>query len=583
MNWSDGSQVFHFGNRLLHGSFPYRDYVYQIGLLPIVTDALAQRLAGERFLSSLLVVFFLKGAAISCIYLIARGFTSTGAAVLLAIGGAFMNPLLYAGGAHYYVECLFFAATYLFVAGLGIPSALRCGLAGFSLAMIVAVRQGDGVLLLLACVGVLVIYAFRERDKYLWPLFAPALLGILAGLAVIAAMLAAHGALANAATQLFIEGPEKKNIRLWQSSVDAITGGATGLGELLKYNLTPAALTLGVFYVMWRGRTPMSKRRSLVFGFVVGLGFVGFLRQQVVVWREGAGFDAYAYANVLGYDVPRVLLTAVVPFSCFWPKRSEAALGIPHPVFSIVAAMTLALVWARQLSWSGRPLTDHGLLMCMTIVFAIMPATMSRQWKTTLCATFAALTVGAFALQALTHHSLTTYDGPYEANAFESDHPMLVHLKVTKEKVAALDFLRQHVTPGDSCFIYGSAPVLYTLLGCRNPTLIDSTYPDFFTPLDAAQAIEALMARPPKWIIDKPNDPVPFYIGSPVLNTSAASGPLSQPRVAKLRTAMQSLIEDYQFVGSVDDFVAGTKRDPQIRDPDFDWIARLRLYQRIVR
>ncbi|MDV2995556.1 MAG: hypothetical protein N4J56_005210 [Chroococcidiopsis sp. SAG 2025] len=41
--------------------------------------------------------------------------------------------------------------------------------------------------------------------------------------------------------------------------------------------------------------------------------------------------------------------------------------------------------------------------------------------------------------------------------------------------------LRQNIKPGESCFIYGSAPVLYTLLKCKNPTLVDTTYSDFYT------------------------------------------------------------------------------------------------------
>src|SRR6185436_4837201 len=53
MTFSDASWFFHFGRRALQGDVPYRDYVFQVGPLPIYVDALFQKLFGGTYLVSL--------------------------------------------------------------------------------------------------------------------------------------------------------------------------------------------------------------------------------------------------------------------------------------------------------------------------------------------------------------------------------------------------------------------------------------------------------------------------------------------------------------------------------------------------
>ena len=53
MTWNDSAWYFHFGNRLLHGAVPYRDYVFQVGPLPIVVDAGFEAAPAETYTSSM--------------------------------------------------------------------------------------------------------------------------------------------------------------------------------------------------------------------------------------------------------------------------------------------------------------------------------------------------------------------------------------------------------------------------------------------------------------------------------------------------------------------------------------------------
>jgi hypothetical protein len=48
-----------------------------------------------------------------------------------------------------------------------------------------------------------------------------------------------------------------------------------------------------------------------------------------------------------------------------------------------------------------------------------------------------------------------------------------------------------------TCFVYGIVPILYDLVECKNPTMIDVTIPDFITAADAEHALAILRTQPP--------------------------------------------------------------------------------------
>ena len=133
----------------------HRDYSYQIGFLPILLDAASQSIFGARLLSSIIVLYLLRAGMITFVYLLVRRLASPTAALLVALGVTFLWPTIYQGGAHYLVEFLFFTSMYLLLVGLKDSSAIACGICGVTLSTIVAVRQGDGILMWGAGAGIL--------------------------------------------------------------------------------------------------------------------------------------------------------------------------------------------------------------------------------------------------------------------------------------------------------------------------------------------------------------------------------------------------------------------------------------------
>ncbi|MDZ4876173.1 MAG: hypothetical protein CLLPBCKN_005593 [Chroococcidiopsis cubana SAG 39.79] len=94
MNWRDSALYFHLGNRLLHNDFPYRDYVFQVGFIPIIFDAFFQNILGQSYYASLFAAFIVKTTNLLVYYFIFRQFSSQVISVALCSGFALMNSSL---------------------------------------------------------------------------------------------------------------------------------------------------------------------------------------------------------------------------------------------------------------------------------------------------------------------------------------------------------------------------------------------------------------------------------------------------------------------------------------------------------
>ncbi len=60
LNWSDLGQIFHFGNRILNGDFPYRYFSAQTGFIAIFVNAFFQKILGEYYFYSLVIGLLVK-------------------------------------------------------------------------------------------------------------------------------------------------------------------------------------------------------------------------------------------------------------------------------------------------------------------------------------------------------------------------------------------------------------------------------------------------------------------------------------------------------------------------------------------
>jgi hypothetical protein len=81
------ARFFHFGRRALHGDVPYRDYVFQVGLLPIYVDVLFQKLFGTTYMASLYASLFIHVLRLFVLWALVRRLTGWRPAALLAVFG----------------------------------------------------------------------------------------------------------------------------------------------------------------------------------------------------------------------------------------------------------------------------------------------------------------------------------------------------------------------------------------------------------------------------------------------------------------------------------------------------------------
>lgn len=155
MNWRDSALYFHFGNRLLHNYFPYRDYVFQVGFLPIIFDAFFQSILGQNYLSSLFTAFVVKAANLLVYYFMFRQFSSRVISVAICSGFALMSPSIVNWSTSYVYLFLSISALFIILGlnkidkGNSFSSFLYVTIAGFSLALVVGARQSNGIFCIL--------------------------------------------------------------------------------------------------------------------------------------------------------------------------------------------------------------------------------------------------------------------------------------------------------------------------------------------------------------------------------------------------------------------------------------------------
>jgi len=605
MNWSDTSQIFHFGNRILHGDFPYKDFDYQTGFIGIVIDAFFQKILGENYLSSLLARLLVKIGTLLFFYLSCRQFTSRLISFSVSSGWLFMHPVLYRGGNDNYVTLFLSVTIFLIILGLKNltkkASFIYLTTAGFFLALVMAARQSNGTICILVTLAVLVVYVWRNLENYLLSVLAPFLIGIILGLGLMVGVLLWNNSLSQALYHLFIGASEKKSISTFSSLIDALSGGAiyrnSSISEIFIYLILPLILCILAFFITLKpeelvfnqnsnynnvttlSNTNFNYKRQIKFKIFNNYRLIfTILLVILLIINVSLGKIFLDENNIIFYDIPRTFFSLALIASCIFPEKSKQFLGLPYPIFPLLIALTLGTTWAMQMSWSGRPYTDDDVLIFSATLTIIMSTKISPSWKKALALAFLFITASVFSgyvvRDSIGVEAKYYIPGFYQNTRYPLEHPMTKFVKVTKEKAQAFSMLQENIKPGDSCFIYGSASVLYTLLDCQNPTRIDITNSDALTLKIAREAVSVLKANPPKWIVDTGKGG--FYIPDIYDGSPNFYGAFNQLSPKELHTGLQSLIGDYQLVTTVK---ARFPKGEKLETRDQDKVFRFRLYK----
>ncbi len=579
LNWSDFGQIFHFGNRILNGDFPYRDFSYQTGFIAIFVNAFFQKILGEYYFSSLVVGLLVKLATLLALYFTLRQFTSRFIAFNICIGLSLIAPELISSGHEYWVNLFLTIAGLFIVVGcknLESPAYLYIFIAGIYLGLSVGIRQSNGILCILVTSVVIVCHSLKYGKVYIQKVTLPLLAGVGVGLVAIACFLLFNQAMSAAIYELFIAAGEKKNFSAFSSALDALSGGAffgssftNVIIKTILYNVIPLVL-IGYLIKL----NSLNKKICLV--LIPILAILGIAIQEIARFGSTGNHSiGQIISEILTYDIPRVSLSIALLMFCVLPTKTEAFLGVSAPRFSILVALTLGTVWSMQMSWVGRSYVTIRMLIALVMLVAIASTQIPHGWKKRLATAFLLVAIAVFSSQIITHSlgQEEIYLGFYKQANYSLNHPMTKFITVTKEKATAFSMLRQYIKPGDSCFIYGSAPILYTLLDCKNPTKIDVAYADAVTLIDAREAVAELKANPPEWIIETPLAPP---IKKELKNPPSFYDFSGQPGPIELRAGLKDMIKNYRLVATVKDlFPKGEKLETR----DFDRVIQYRLYK----
>jgi hypothetical protein len=507
-NLSDCSWYFHFGNRLLHGAFPYRDYVFQVGYIPIFVDAGFQSVFGERYVSSLLAAFCLKTLFLLASTLFLAQFAGRKFALLGAGIFAAQYPMVY-HSSYFYAESFLACSicAYTYALDRGRPRLGLLGVAGLFAGLLLGARTHTAVVALILLAIIVLVESYRQQRFSLFISFAG---GSLLGAVFILTIPSFFGALQPMIQQVILDAPGKKGVSTGASVLDALSGGLWYMREVdfIRYHRTHLLIAIIMALGAVRLLLPplqMTKRfpREAIF-WALGLGFIPiFITGEVEGYSH---FDLF-FASLLSYDVPYWTLLLLLVIWFVRPAGLSVSFRETRPLV-LVAATALSLLWTLQLSFVGRSYTALGfpfnpLLLLGILTLIGLSRFLTSQRKLLLAVILCLASLITFVVRAgsgyLDRHNADDYSGQ---DIVESTTlPALRHIYLSPQKERNLRFLQQEIPPGSSLFIYGTAPALYTILQVKNPTRVDTTYPDFFSLHDAVEMDAALKASPPIFIL----------------------------------------------------------------------------------
>jgi hypothetical protein len=155
---------------------------------------------------------------------------------------------------------------------------------------------------------------------------------------------------------------------------------------------------------------------------------------------------------------------------------------------------------------------------------------------------------------------------------------MLRGIEVPEWRARALEWLSAQVPAGSTCFIYANLPSLYDLLGCTNPTKVDTTIADFYSAGDAEEAARALRERPPDFILAYDNmwmsPDVRLDLGGDVMRYDSWN-----PRASRnMHVGLRAIIDQYDDLG-----LAGAAMGPELAKlASYRWdvVDGIRIYRR---
>lgn len=580
--FNDPSWYFHFGRKTLHGAVPYRDYVFQVGPLPIYVDALFQRMFGERYVASLYAGLFITTLRVSAMWLLGRRLAGTLAAAALALFCA-LDPLF--SYAHHWSTP--YAELFFTVTGLCLVRAVDArpratliylALAGLCAALVVSARQSSAVTIafILACASTVMLvrgdYFTPRRFVALWA-------GFLAGLVLVFGALALQGALGPAIQQMFLDAGQKKNISAFLAILDALTGGAMVDGTFtspwygfLFYLGLPTAIVIGICYCVSRCRDiPARTVASIAVPGAVVLGLA--MRYAQLAWVT---------------DLPRTFLTAITAVAIVVPDRCRRWFGVEPIVAVGLAGMPLASDWALEMSFLGRGWGDIWALVTGGILISLASGRVARPAKTVFCCILAAAAI--INTWLLVRADLDPFakpearDGTLKESEFSPrGHDgqriaMLRAVHLVSWRADAISWLTKQVTPGSTCFVYGNLPSLYDLVDCTNPTLLDDTIADFPSPEDAERAVAALKAHPPDFLLAHDrmwmSPAISYDLGGDIGRYDSWN-----PRASfALHMGLRSIIDQYESLGTVGEALGAGPAD--VAAHHWDAIDAIHVYRR---
>lgn len=476
----DHTLLFHYGTRLLDGHGLYRD-----GPLPAAVDAGFQSLLGSVYVASFYAGLLVKTLRILVVWMLVRRVTNAWTAAPLAVF-CLLDPAF--GDPHHtpaaYTQ-LFITASALFVVLAQRASSRWIYLAlGGACAGMVTLAQPH----LLPVIAVLLLGAaavLARRDG------ATGLSALAGGFVVVSGIAIAALVATGIAGAAIVDPWQRHAVHGFVALADALSGGVLVDPNLswwdgaLRAFVPAGAIVALVWYLARQDRR-------------ISLGLIAVLIPAA--WLLAGLASRY---TALGMNLPRLGLLLVAVLAAASPARIRDWFGIEPLTALVVSLLPVISDGVTGLATRGPGPGDVPSLVVAVLVLAFLSSHLGSRPKRVLASVLGVVALAHFvtAIGSRTIFFESPATRSYEGRRYSSEHPRLRGLRLTPPRAKVLDLLTSTVPATSSCFVIGHWPALYTILGCTNPTSIDSTFPAYVTDEELDRARTILLASPPEFLI----------------------------------------------------------------------------------
>ncbi len=490
-DFTDLTLNYHFSLKVLNGEIPFKDFHTSVMPLAYYIEAFFHKIFGKSIEVNLFLGLLNKFFVVYIVYGIFNFFYEKKLSLLITF---FVTSLFMSGGQSIFsFSSLAFTlslASIYFVLITYRNNKYILIIAGIFTALAFLTKQNYGIVLIIAYSMSSILFLFKDISQYKQTIFS--FLLFIGGVIIV----------------LIPFGIYFFNLGLMPEVIYILTTGGErkGLSDLSLMQLFQTFFYLGTKYILGYiiGSVlifvTLYTRNKKLFLFLWSFFILYLTTLQICTHFFDCPLILRLPMEVLFFDAIKVLLVTTLFYSIFIAKSLDKSL-----IYLMLALS--AIIFTNELSWPGR---GYKLFLASSIFLMIIPVILNSYklnhlfsyqkdiFTKTIIIYLVIFTFLELIYPTANHYREFKVDSKYTQKPYLIDYPMS-----SQHKKAIIDIKSNfnNLCSSKYAFIFPWSPILYELIGAKNPTRFDLPYHDWLTEKEGLEAISDLKKNPPCLLI----------------------------------------------------------------------------------